>query len=326
MLISILMPFKNAAPWLEETVRSIQQQEYRDWELLAVNDHSSDYSLEILLELAKTDPRIQVLDNPGQGIIPALQTAFSHAKGGAITRMDADDCMPTKRLKNMLEALLEQGPKTVLTGKVEYFPAPISDGYQKYATWLNARVDCADHFTHIFRECVVASPNWMLFRADAEEFSIFQQLQYPEDYDMVFQWYTAGFTIQGIDETTLLWREHPARTSRNSEVYAQASFFQLKLDWFCRIHSNALESLALFGAGDKGKIVAAYLQERGIPFTWYDLNYSKYGAGLHGIPIHNPDEVQEANALICVYLDNPATLENFLAKKGFELGRNGWYF
>lgn len=319
------MPFRNAAPWLEDTVRSIQVQECKDWELLAVNDHSTDQSLQILRELAKTDARIQVLNNLDQGIIPALQLAFSHAKGSVITRMDADDCMPANRLQVMLDALLERGPKTVLTGKVEYFPSPVSEGYQKYAAWLNARIDLHDHYVHIFRECVVASPNWMFFRSDAEEAAIFQQLKYPEDYDMVFHWYTAGFTIHGVDQTTLLWREHPARTSRNSSVYAQASFFKLKLDWFCRIHAAALESLALFGAGDKGKIVAAYLMERGIPFTWYDLNHSKYGAGVHGNPIHNPNDAKESNALICVYLDDSASLENFLAKKGFELGRNGWY-
>ena len=307
-------------------MRSIQLQEYQNWELLAVNDHSSDHSVQILHELAKNDSRIKVINHPKWGIIPALQIAYSKAKGLVITRMDADDCMPANRLKTMLDALLERGQKTVLTGKVEYFPVPISEGYLKYAAWLNTRVDQSDHFRHVFRECVVASPNWMMFRSDAEEFSIFPQLKYPEDYNMVFQWYTAGFTIHGIDQTTLLWREHPARTSRNSDVYAQASFFQLKLDWFCQIKAAALESLALFGAGEKGKIVAAYLQEHGIRFTWYDLNHTKYGAGIYGNVIYHPNEVKETHALVCVYPDRAEALEKFLAKKAFVLGENAWYF
>ncbi len=65
-LISILMPVYNAAPFLEACLDSIVEQSSKDWELIAVNDQSTDTSLEILNKYASKDKRIRVLDNKGK--------------------------------------------------------------------------------------------------------------------------------------------------------------------------------------------------------------------------------------------------------------------
>ncbi len=86
------MPVKNAAPFLDECIESIISQSYSNWELLAVNDNSTDETLEILKRFSTLDSRITAVNNRKNGIIEALKTGYNISKGAFITRMDADDC------------------------------------------------------------------------------------------------------------------------------------------------------------------------------------------------------------------------------------------
>ena len=68
-MISILMPVKNAALYLDECLNSILRQTYEEWELICVNDYSTDRSAEIITKFSDSDLRIQLLQNNGTGII-----------------------------------------------------------------------------------------------------------------------------------------------------------------------------------------------------------------------------------------------------------------
>lgn len=329
MVVSILLPFHNAAPWIVETILSIQHQSFKDWELIAVNDFSTDDSFQILQRLAENDSRIQLHQNTKKGIIPALQCALSEATGQFITRMDADDLMPENRLHLMVNRMVVLPEKSIVTGKVKYFSnSPdssrnVSEGYLSYEAWLNKCVENKDYYDHIYRECVVASPNWLARTEEIRASNIFSELNYPEDYDMTFRWMKNEFTIHGIDEVTLLWREHPDRTSRNSDVYDQKSFFNLKLRWFCDLHE--LNSVAVLGAGAKGKLTAKFLMNRQLDFNWYDLDWAKYGAPIYGKTILDYTALKGNKLLIAIYPKNKKPLLDYLTEKGFEIGKNAWF-
>ncbi len=71
-LVSILIPFKNVSEYLEECLESIRNQEYENWEVIAVNDHSTDISNEIAKGFQNKDDRFKIFQNIGNGIIEAL--------------------------------------------------------------------------------------------------------------------------------------------------------------------------------------------------------------------------------------------------------------
>lgn len=325
MQISIIMPVFNAEKWISDTISSILAQSFSDWELICIDDFSADESAKMIASYQDIDPRIRLISNTKKGIIPALQLGLNISKGEFVTRMDADDLMPPNRLQMMHDALLNSAPKTIVTGKVEYFSEDsVSEGYVRYQSWLNERVANNDHFDHIYRECVIASPNWLTRTEELRAFNIFDNLQYPEDYDMVFHWKAHQFSITSLNEVTLLWREHPERTSRNSEVYDQKSFFDLKLSWFLKLHSTNAP-IGILGAGTKGKITAEFFIEKGIPFNWYDFNSQKYPAPLLGQSIHSYTELHETQVLIAIYPKDLDGLNAFLEEKGYEVGRNAWF-
>jgi len=89
--ISVVMPVYNGMRYLRQAIASIRWQTFSDWELLCINDGSTDGSLEILQQFAALDTRIQVLDQDNQGIVEALNHGVRAARGDWIARMDCDD-------------------------------------------------------------------------------------------------------------------------------------------------------------------------------------------------------------------------------------------
>jgi glycosyltransferase involved in cell wall biosynthesis len=88
------MPARNAETFIRDAVHSVVEGGARyPWELLIVDDHSSDDTRRICLEIAAMHPEVQVLQNTGKGKIAALNLAYSKCRGQLITTLDADDCL-----------------------------------------------------------------------------------------------------------------------------------------------------------------------------------------------------------------------------------------
>lgn len=328
--VSIIMPVKNAGKYLHECLSSIRRQTFSFWELVVVNDHSTDDTLQILQQHAAADDRIWFFENTGRGITPALSLALSHTQGEFITRMDGDDVMPDTRLELMTKAMQAQPRKTVVTGKVRYFSTEaVSEGYTSYQYWLNERIDKQDHWDWVYRECVIASPNWMCRKADLKEIGGFATLSYPEDYHLVLKWYEHGFGIHSLPETTLLWREHPERTSRNSEHYDQSHFFELKIAHFL---ASKLEEkkLLLWGTGTKARLSAVLLSKHQQAFEWMDLQPEKFPEGIQGYEIShfkNIERMTNFKLLIAVYPPEKERikLDKYLNSLDLKMGQDFWY-
>jgi len=281
--VSIIIPFKNTAHFLPECLDSIVNQTYREWEVLAVNDHSTDKSFELLTSYSQKDDRIKVFQNTGNGIIPALQTAYAHSNGQFVTRMDSDDIMEPHRLEVMVKSLIENGQGHVAVGQVKYFSnRGISNGYERYEKWLNRLTSEGNNFDEIYKECVIPSPCWMTHRADFEQCDGFNPKRYPEDYDLTFRFYEHGFKIVPCNQILHLWRDYDTRTSRTHEHYAQNYFLDIKLHYFLKLDYVKNRPLVVWGAGFKGKKIARGLKKIGVEFTWLCDNPKKIGKKIYG--------------------------------------------
>src|ERR1041385_2771269 len=96
------MPVRNAGRFLAEAVDSVLRQTFRDLELVAVDDGSTDDSLEILQRLATEDPRVSVVTGDARGISAALNRGWHEARGEYIGRLDADDVALPGRLEHQV--------------------------------------------------------------------------------------------------------------------------------------------------------------------------------------------------------------------------------
>lgn len=115
-LISVVMPVYNSAKYLPLAIESILNQTYTDFELIIIDDGSTDASREIIKKYAQQDRRIKTKRNPSNlGICLSLNYGLSLAKGKYIARMDSDDWSYPERLGEQL-AFMKSHPQVVICG------------------------------------------------------------------------------------------------------------------------------------------------------------------------------------------------------------------
>src|ERR1700722_365222 len=111
--VTVLMPAYNAGKYIGEAIRSVLDQSFRDFELLIVNDGSTDNTKTVVSSFA--DNRIRVLEQSYKGISVALNAGLLVAKGYYIARFDADDICFPQRLSKQVN-FLDANPGYILVG------------------------------------------------------------------------------------------------------------------------------------------------------------------------------------------------------------------
>lgn len=284
-LVSIIMAVKDTAPYLPDCIDSIINQSYQNWELIAVNDHSSDATPSILKAYSEKDPRVRYFDSDRPKLIPTLQVAYAEVKGELINRMDSDDKMPFDKLEVLVNEWLKHGKGTVIAGGTEHFveEGEVGDGFLRYERWLNEVARTSSHYQEIYRECVIPSHCWIIHKEDFDAVDAFNPLIYPEDYDLCFRFYRHGLNVVGIDKILHYWRDRSNRISRTWDEYKDNRYFDLKLRFFYEIDRDRSRPLVLWGGGRNGKDMARLLQSWDDTFHWVCDNNRKIGKDIYGI-------------------------------------------
>ncbi|HEY9658471.1 MAG TPA: glycosyltransferase, partial [Allocoleopsis sp.] len=114
-IVSVIMPIYNNAPYLRHAVESILQQTFSDFELILVDDGSTDRSLDILRDYAAKDDRIHLISRDNRGIARSRNDGFQVTRGALIAVMDGDDVALPDRLARQVD-FLQQHPEVVCVG------------------------------------------------------------------------------------------------------------------------------------------------------------------------------------------------------------------
>jgi len=116
--LSVIMAFYNDAPYIAESIESILNQTYRDFEFVIINDASTDGSREIVARYS--DARIRLLDNPSNlGLARSLNLGLAAARGDLVARLDANDVSHTDRLEKQMRFMREHPEIALLGGQYE---------------------------------------------------------------------------------------------------------------------------------------------------------------------------------------------------------------
>lgn len=149
-LVSIVIPVYNGEKYINECINSIVNQDYGCFELIIIDDFSTDNSLLVLYSISKTDKRIRVYSNTHKGIVYALNLGIQYSKGKYIIRMDIDDIMHNTRLTEQID-FMENNKNIIVCsswatafGKSEY---PIK-GYAGYIDNALARLLYGNYIIH----------------------------------------------------------------------------------------------------------------------------------------------------------------------------------
>jgi teichuronic acid biosynthesis glycosyltransferase TuaG len=109
-LVSIITPAYRAGPYIQETIRSAQQQAFSQWEMLVVDDLSPDDTCERVTQMASLDARVRLIkQSKNQGPAVARNAALEAAAGRFIAFLDADDCWLPGKLESQLAFMAQNG-------------------------------------------------------------------------------------------------------------------------------------------------------------------------------------------------------------------------
>ena len=114
--VSVIMPAYKTEEYIKESIQSVQNQTFQDWELLVINDGSPDQLENIVAELATHDPRIRLISQVNQGVAVARNTGIAEAQGEFISFLDSDDLWEPTFLEKMLQKATSDGLDIVYSG------------------------------------------------------------------------------------------------------------------------------------------------------------------------------------------------------------------
>lgn len=119
-LVSIIMPSYNCGEYVEQTIRSVQAQTYQNWEIIFVDDSSTDYTIQIVSALREQDKRIRLFQNSYNfGAAISRNHALQEARGRWIAFLDSDDLWEPSKLEKQVKFMADNGYKFSYTGYAE---------------------------------------------------------------------------------------------------------------------------------------------------------------------------------------------------------------
>jgi len=227
--ISIIMSVYNAEKYLNQSISSILNQSYRDFEFIIVNDASTDNSLNIIKEFENEDNRIVLIDNDENiGLTKSLNKALKKLKGKYIARHDADDVSLPERLEKQYN-FLENNEDIFLCGTdlininrkgvIINNKNTIITGQEKIKTLLQKK-NCITHSSIMFRN------NGYFYR---------EKFIYAQDYDFYLNLLSNGLKLDNLDEKLILYRNVSNNITiskyNKQEMFAQTAnkFFKQRI-------------------------------------------------------------------------------------------------
>lgn len=194
-LISVLMPTYNVEAYIEEAVNSILIQTYKNFELIIVDDCSTDKTFEILQKISRKDKRIRLFHNKtNQKICKTLNFALKQACGEYIARMDGDDISTSTRLE-LLKEFLEQNKDHGLVGS-QVLCVDENGNLLNKSKLLQTH--CFLKFFNLFQSNILHI--WLAKREVYENLNGYRNLLYVEDYDFVLRAIRMGYKVANLPD------------------------------------------------------------------------------------------------------------------------------
>jgi hypothetical protein len=205
-LITVLMTTYNGELWVEQAVNSILGQTFRDWELLVVDDGSTDRTPAILRRLAASDPRIRIEVGPRTGTAEANNRGIASSRGALIARLDQDDLSLPDRLEQQARFMDTHPDVGLLGGWLRTFGAASH-------LWSYPGLRDSIRAQMLFR-CPFGDPTVMIRRSalDVLPFAYDRGFEPAEDYDL-WERMSRCVPTANLPRVLSLYRLHPDQLS-----------------------------------------------------------------------------------------------------------------
>jgi len=312
-LVSILMPVRNEACYLPAALATLSRQTLADWELVVVDDGSTDGTPALLAAAARRDRRIRPLLCSGGGLVAALNEGMAACRAPLIARMDGDDIAHPRRLEQQANLLATDPGVGLAACAFRHFPRPaLKQGMLAYEAWQNGLLDHELIMRDLFVESPFVHPSVMMRRDLLQSMGGYRDCGWPEDYDLWLRMAAAGVRFARLPHTYFFWRDHPGRATRTMSPYSRDAFRACKLHHLLSGFLAGRKTVIMAGAGLEGRAWQRLLAAQGIGVScWLDVDPRKTGRLLHGAPVIHPNDFRPADDRMLVAIGVRGAREDF---------------
>ena len=247
-LVSVIIPAYNQALYVSQTIQSVLEQTCADYELIVVDDGSTDETPRILAGVQ--DTRIRVIRQPNAGLSAARNTGLRQSSAPLVTFLDADDFFLPDKLE-VLSKYLENHPDIgLVVGRARYVDHIGNTIAEQVKTPPRLALP------ELLLENPICVSGILLRRIWLERIGVFDEaLRACEDWDLWLRLIAAGCQMAWVEHLVVAYRVHPGQMTRQSERMRKAllstldKFFgQPELPEHIRDHKNAAYAAALVHA------------------------------------------------------------------------------
>jgi len=298
--VSVIMPAFNAGIFISEAIESIQQQSLQEWELIVVDDGSTDETASIVEGVVRNDARVRLLRLPHVGIEGALNAGLDAARADVVARMDADDICQPDRLEKQVKYLHEYPEVGVVACGVRLISREEgSQGLKTYVDWVNALQTHDQISFGQFIDAPLIHPSVCFQKELVTKHGGYRQGDFPEDYELWLRWLHAGVRMEKLPDVLLEWRDHSGKLTRTDERYREEALWEVKgkalEKWFSE-HVDTDRDLLIWGSGRKTRSRLCHLEsllELRKLAAYIDIDPRKIGKLIHGVPVIGPESLMD---------------------------------
>lgn len=245
-LVSIIVPAYNVEAYIAETIESVIVQTYTNWELIIVDDGSTDGTADIVKQYALTDPRIQYhyQTNGRQG--KARNTAIKHANGELLAFLDADDLWPPNKLETQIE-IFDLFPVDFVYTNGVVFQGNINQVVSTFTIPEGLQDE-----SFIFEKLLngYSFPNLSVMvktknLRDIEGFEEDLRIQNAEDYQMWLRLADNSCVMYGLNKPLFYYRKHPNQVTASDGLAIVQALWALRLSKLNKINENQKSKVLL---------------------------------------------------------------------------------
>lgn len=323
--ISVLTSVYNCEGYLEEFLDSILNQTFKDFELIIVNDGSTDRSREII-ESYK-DKRIKLFNfDKNQGIPKALNFGIDKCNGKYIAKADADDIYRIDRLEKQKKMLDEYPIISVVGSQVEYFPhdEDAKNGLRfinkkmHFEKQINSIIDTVDIKEKMYM-LICLTHSVMMIRNKVLKCNMYDEdySKLGEDYRLLYDLNKKHYNMYNIPEKLGQIRVRKKSTSVVNKYALFEAFFNIKKEEVIKMFDKPVY---IWGASNYGLGLKNVMQKNGLRISGFvDSDKSKVGKHLEDLMIYSPDILGKKREKV-ISASDPGRFEivDFLKGLGYE--------
>jgi len=219
--VSVIVPVYNGSQDLRETIESVLQQTFTDFELLVVDDGSTDSTADVIRGYAERDSRVRLVSQPNQGVAAARNTGIQESRGEIIAFLDHDDLWLPDKLMNHIQHLALDSSLGISFATIELMN---SDG-SLTGQYSNLRLKNITA-KHLYAENLICTPsNAVIRRAALEQAGGFDaSLSGFADIELFLRISCYGWKVEGLNQVLVYYRTNPGGLS--------AQLHKMEEEWY----------------------------------------------------------------------------------------------